>query len=73
LTNPEIQYKAYADYALEMGLITESDRDKISKIYPVCDKAVKLCGTTFLTYFFNDGYRSYFIEPEETVHLENHF
>ena len=42
-----IQYKAYADYAVEMGLITESDRDRISKIYPVCEKAVQLCGKYF--------------------------
>ncbi|KAI5083732.1 hypothetical protein GOP47_0003475 [Adiantum capillus-veneris] len=44
LTNPEIQYKAYADYAVEMGLIKETSRDQIRKMYPTCEKAIKLCG-----------------------------
>ncbi|KAH7691705.1 Peptidase S10 serine carboxypeptidase protein [Dioscorea alata] len=44
LTNPEIQYKAYTDYALEMGIIQESDYKEINKIYPACQHAIKLCG-----------------------------
>lgn len=44
LTDPAIQYKAYPDYALEMGIIKESDYKKISKIVPVCEVAIKLCG-----------------------------
>lgn len=44
LTDPAIQYKAYTDYALDMGLITESEFNKINKIVPVCEFAVKLCG-----------------------------
>ncbi|EFJ37661.1 serine carboxypeptidase-like enzyme [Selaginella moellendorffii] len=44
LTQPEIQYEAYGDYALEMKLINEDQYKKISKIYPVCSVAVKLCG-----------------------------
>eukprot|EP00250_Pteridium_aquilinum_P018668 c24158_g2_i1 orf=1714-3408(+) len=46
LTNPEIQYKAYADYAFEMGLIKDTARDQISKMYPVCKKSIKLCGNS---------------------------
>lgn len=46
LTDPEIQYKAYADYAFEMGLIGERAHDTLSKLYPACDMSIKLCGTT---------------------------
>ncbi|XP_065870576.1 serine carboxypeptidase-like [Euphorbia lathyris] len=45
LTDPAIQYKAYTDYALDMGLIEKSDYDRISKVVPLCEMAVKLCGT----------------------------
>ncbi|KAH9326159.1 hypothetical protein KI387_006337 [Taxus chinensis] len=45
LTDPSIQYKAYTDYALEMGLITEADYKRINKIYPACELSIKLCGT----------------------------
>nr|XP_010920652.1 serine carboxypeptidase-like [Elaeis guineensis] len=44
LTDPEIQYGAYADYALDMGIIGESAYKSISKIYPLCELGVKLCG-----------------------------
>ncbi|XP_077214259.1 serine carboxypeptidase-like [Tasmannia lanceolata] len=46
LTNPAIQYKAYTDYALEMGIIKQSDHDRIDKIYPVCELGIKLCGSS---------------------------
>ncbi|PKA48059.1 Serine carboxypeptidase 3 [Apostasia shenzhenica] len=46
LTDPAIQYKAYTDYALEMGLIKESDYKRLNKIYPACDFAINLCGTS---------------------------
>ncbi|KMT07962.1 hypothetical protein BVRB_6g144960 [Beta vulgaris subsp. vulgaris] len=45
LTDPAVQYKAYPDYALEMGLIKKSSYDVINKIVPVCEIAIKLCGT----------------------------
>ncbi|KDP30482.1 hypothetical protein JCGZ_16161 [Jatropha curcas] len=45
LTDPGIQYKAYTDYALDMGLITKADHDRINKVVPVCEMAIKLCGT----------------------------
>jgi len=45
LTDPAIQYKAYTDYALEMGLIGEDDYNRINKIYPACELSIKLCGT----------------------------
>ncbi|XP_031483161.1 serine carboxypeptidase-like [Nymphaea colorata] len=46
LTDPAIQYRAYPDYALEMGLIKESDYKRITKYLPACELAIKLCGTT---------------------------
>ncbi|XP_059456068.1 serine carboxypeptidase-like [Corylus avellana] len=45
LTDPAIQYKAYTDYALDMGIITKSAHDRINKVVPVCETAIKLCGT----------------------------
>ncbi|KAK4607545.1 hypothetical protein RGQ29_001408 [Quercus rubra] len=45
LTNPEIQYKAYPDYALDMGLIKSSDYNSINKMLPACEQAAKNCGT----------------------------
>ena len=44
LTNPAIQYKAYTDYALDMGVINKIDYDRINKLVPVCELAIKLCG-----------------------------
>ena len=44
LTDPEIQYKHYTDYALEMKLIQQSDYNNINTIYPECQKAIKSCG-----------------------------
>eukprot|EP00253_Pinus_taeda_P033117 PITA_33117 len=45
LTDPTIQYKAYTDYAFEMGLIREDDYNRINKIYPSCERSIKICGT----------------------------
>ncbi|KAL5733552.1 hypothetical protein ACOSP7_032897 [Xanthoceras sorbifolium] len=45
LTDPAHQYKAYPDYALDMGLIKKSEYDRISKVIPVCETAIKICGT----------------------------
>ncbi|KAL2937224.1 Serine carboxypeptidase-like 49 [Bienertia sinuspersici] len=43
LTDPAVQYKAYPDYALQMGLIKKSSYNVISKMVPLCEVAVKLC------------------------------
>lgn len=45
LTDPLVQYKAYTDYALDMGLIKESDYKNINRRLPGCELAIKLCGT----------------------------
>ncbi|XP_010034179.2 serine carboxypeptidase-like [Eucalyptus grandis] len=45
LTNPEIQYEAYTDYALNMKLITESDHDNINTMLPECKQGIKQCDT----------------------------
>lgn len=44
LTNPAIQYGAYADYALDMGIIKQSDHDRINAMLPLCESSIKLCG-----------------------------
>lgn len=44
LTDPSYQYKAYPDYALDMGIIDKSVHDRISKVIPVCEMGIKLCG-----------------------------
>ncbi|KAI7735992.1 hypothetical protein M8C21_022404 [Ambrosia artemisiifolia] len=46
LTDPLVQYKAYTDYALDMGIIKESDHKSINKRLPVCETAIKLCGNS---------------------------
>ncbi|MQL91417.1 hypothetical protein Taro_024031 [Colocasia esculenta] len=46
LTDPAIQYQAYTEYALEMGIIKEIDYKRINKILPACELAIKLCGTS---------------------------
>ncbi|KAK6926716.1 Peptidase S10, serine carboxypeptidase [Dillenia turbinata] len=43
LTNPEIQYKAYTDYALQMKLIQQSDYNRLNKLVPECEQAAKQC------------------------------
>ncbi|WJX74325.1 Serine carboxypeptidase-like 48 [Trifolium repens] len=44
LTNPEIQMKAYTDFALDKGLINKDEHDDINKSLPPCHKAIKTCG-----------------------------
>eukprot|EP00897_Mesotaenium_endlicherianum_P001090 jgi/Mesen1/10982/ME000096S10551 len=44
LTQPEIQYAAYADFALQNGLISESAHKSFQRKYAVCNMAVKACG-----------------------------
>lgn len=43
LTDPAIQYGAYADFAMEAGLITEEARDGIAILYPACKLALEAC------------------------------
>ncbi|KAK9663981.1 hypothetical protein RND81_14G011100 [Saponaria officinalis] len=45
LTDPEIQYQAYPDFALDNKVITQSEHDSISKLIPNCVQAIKQCGT----------------------------
>jgi len=52
LTDPAIQYKAYADYALDMGIIKQADYDRINKVMvPACELAIKLCGNLHVMLF----------------------
>ncbi|KAF9594244.1 hypothetical protein IFM89_028901 [Coptis chinensis] len=46
LTDPAVQYKAYTDYALDMGIIQKSDYTSINKMLPACELAIKLCGNS---------------------------
>ncbi|KAJ4777805.1 Carboxypeptidase [Rhynchospora pubera] len=46
LTDPAIQFPAYTDYALDMGIITESQYKSINKFVSPCEFAIKLCGTS---------------------------
>uniref|UniRef100_A0A6V7QU96 Carboxypeptidase n=1 Tax=Ananas comosus var. bracteatus TaxID=296719 RepID=A0A6V7QU96_ANACO len=46
LTDPAIQYGAYADYALEMGVIGQDAHNTIDKIYPACKLGIQLCGSS---------------------------
>ncbi|XP_072975078.1 serine carboxypeptidase-like isoform X1 [Typha angustifolia] len=46
LTDPAIQYGAYGDYALDMGIIGKQAYTSINKIYPLCNLGIKLCGSS---------------------------
>lgn len=43
LTDPAIQYGAYADFALENGLVSQSTRDNIKRFLPVCTFGINAC------------------------------
>ncbi|XP_021724359.1 serine carboxypeptidase-like isoform X1 [Chenopodium quinoa] len=45
LTHPEIQYKAYPDFALDNGIIKQAEHKSISEMVPACEQAIKQCGT----------------------------
>ncbi|KAI4340429.1 hypothetical protein MLD38_025263 [Melastoma candidum] len=45
LTDPEIQYGAYTDYALGMNLITQMDYDSINQLLPGCRQSIQLCSS----------------------------
>ncbi|KAF7820179.1 serine carboxypeptidase-like [Senna tora] len=46
LTDPAIQYKAYTDYALDMGIIQKATYERLNKVLvPACELGIKLCGT----------------------------
>ncbi|XP_054801624.1 serine carboxypeptidase-like [Prosopis cineraria] len=46
LTDPAIQYQAYPDYALDMGIIEKATHDRLNKVLvPACELGIKLCGT----------------------------
>ncbi|KAI3751609.1 hypothetical protein L2E82_22699 [Cichorium intybus] len=50
LTDPILQYKAYTDYVLDIGIITGSQSKRVNLIVPVCEAAIKLCGTDGTVY-----------------------
>lgn len=43
LTDPAIQYGAYADFAADAGLITPELRDQLNEMYPSCRLALQVC------------------------------
>ncbi|KAL0370104.1 UNVERIFIED_CONTAM: Serine carboxypeptidase-like 48 [Sesamum angustifolium] len=43
LTNPGIQYKSYADYALDMKLINQSYYNHLHRLFPLCEWQIKRC------------------------------
>ncbi|KAI7737284.1 hypothetical protein M8C21_020041 [Ambrosia artemisiifolia] len=49
ITDPEIQYKSYTDYALANKLISQSDYTRINQQIPDCEVSTKECGTTGTT------------------------
>ncbi|XXG75125.1 hypothetical protein AAC387_Pa07g3705 [Persea americana] len=48
LTDPAVQYNSYTDYALEMGVISKVQHDRINKLVPACELGIKLCGSSGL-------------------------
>ncbi|KAG6760678.1 hypothetical protein POTOM_033854 [Populus tomentosa] len=64
LTQPDIQFKAYADFALENKLIQKSDYDSINELIPVCEQAITDCGIPAL---LEDGIRLLIYAGEEDL------
>jgi serine carboxypeptidase-like clade 4 len=63
LTNPEIQYKAYTDFALDNGLINKEEHDNITELFPQCQKGIEDCGmnmTISTSFVLPICYASYF-------------
>ena len=46
LTNPESQYQAYTQYALDNKLITQADANTLSPLVSQCQQAIKSCGNS---------------------------
>ncbi|KAL7173749.1 hypothetical protein ACSBR2_033078 [Camellia fascicularis] len=44
LTNPAIQFDAYADFALYMKLINQSEYSNVTDLVPPCEQAIQACG-----------------------------
>lgn len=44
LTKPEIQYGAYADYALGQDMVGPMAASAARTVYPACKAAIKRCG-----------------------------
>ncbi|XP_048608128.1 serine carboxypeptidase-like 47 isoform X1 [Brassica napus] len=53
LTNPEIQYGAYADYALEMKLISQSVHESLKQDYVDCQSSIRICSNLYKHHHFN--------------------
>ncbi|KAG2333500.1 hypothetical protein Bca52824_004680 [Brassica carinata] len=47
MTNPEIQYGAYADYALEMKLISQSIHESLNQVYVDCQSSIRICSNLY--------------------------
>nr|GMD24074.1 serine carboxypeptidase-like [Ipomoea batatas] len=45
LTNTEIQYPAYPDFALDNKLISKSDHDNLTQLVPDCEEAIRQCNS----------------------------
>lgn len=45
LTDPVIQYGAYADFARQSGLISQEQWGRVQQHYPICKFAIEACNT----------------------------
>ncbi|KAL7084934.1 hypothetical protein ACP275_14G253100 [Erythranthe tilingii] len=45
MTEPEIQFRAFPDYALDMKLINNFSYHRLVNSFPPCQKQIKLCGS----------------------------
>nr|GMD22683.1 serine carboxypeptidase-like [Ipomoea batatas] len=45
LTNTEIQYQSYPDFALDNKLISKSDHDNLTQLVPDCQEAIRQCNS----------------------------
>ncbi|CAL5352740.1 unnamed protein product [Camellia sinensis] len=56
LTNPAIQFAKYADFALYMGIIKQSQYTNVTDLVPPCEQAIQACATNGSTASCTDAF-----------------
>ncbi|KAF6166030.1 hypothetical protein GIB67_012927, partial [Kingdonia uniflora] len=70
LTDLVIRCKAYSDYALEMGIIQQSEYKNVNKMLPACELVTKLCGKSYFFLHVHDaGHMVPMDHPKATLEM----
>ncbi|CAL5424152.1 unnamed protein product [Camellia sinensis] len=69
LTNPAIQFDAYADFALYMKLINQSEYSNVTDLVPPCEQAIQACATCGSTSTCTVAFNVCIDIKDEVLHL----